>query len=627
MRSLYSFKDVLMNRLGYDVFISYKSSESKQYAANLCYELRGKYRVFLDDRELYAGDSLPDTLKNKLSRSTILIVIAGPLASSSEWVNLEINYYLENRKRPLIVPIFFKGISLSVTEAFTKLELFKGTYELLENLRPGTISETVTADISASIGRLTKTRIAQIITSVALILLITAAAFVYFINRSNRYDQWVERGQAYLEQFKPDFAEMAFTYAATYKNRPDTVLLQLYQKARAFRILEPYARIEHSVGELCLHIAEIAGHPAMVMAAQGDSAFFLEYRKTRTKLKIPGNPALVSSDSLSILFHTDDGIYDLEVKDKIRVLKISSVNPDQVSRIFKHKGDIITLWNHDNTLEVIRYQGRAPYAVKESRTYVIPVSRTINEYIYNPETKQIAVLSTDHENSRLHFYCWSGVTDQPPKTDIIPLTPLAIVGAFSASDNYKTFSYITWDYDYSFLVRSASSKLTILEPEDPYRSMIVIEGVFSFLENLNDRKNYVSYLTDTKDLTIIPRFDYILNQPQPRTLVTNVDGYKLLKNDSGGIIMLAVKDFITHITDDQQLMATYAVSNQRINSVTVSSNAGFVAMDTDSVLYIWKRAKNILPAKVPTPDQLEKEIGLDLKTGEYAKFKSRSKSP
>jgi WD40 repeat protein len=55
--------------------------------------------IFRDDEELPPGEPLPVLIKRELSRSAFLVVIASPHAAGSDWVNREVQWWLEEAGR------------------------------------------------------------------------------------------------------------------------------------------------------------------------------------------------------------------------------------------------------------------------------------------------------------------------------------------------------------------------------------------------------------------------------------------------------------------------------------------------------------------------------------------------
>lgn len=94
----------------YDFFISYHWVSGETYANALADLLKShKFEVFLDRKELAAGDKLTDTIKRSLRMSQWLIVVATPEAvTRSKYVALEVNEF-SRYQRP-VVPIVFQDV-------------------------------------------------------------------------------------------------------------------------------------------------------------------------------------------------------------------------------------------------------------------------------------------------------------------------------------------------------------------------------------------------------------------------------------------------------------------------------------------------------------------------------------
>jgi TIR domain len=87
--------------LGYDVFISYAWRDGRTYASALRTALARRYRVFLDDSELYSVRQLNSNLGLALRRSSSLAMIVTPEALDSPHVQDELRAF-DQLGRPLI---------------------------------------------------------------------------------------------------------------------------------------------------------------------------------------------------------------------------------------------------------------------------------------------------------------------------------------------------------------------------------------------------------------------------------------------------------------------------------------------------------------------------------------------
>src|SRR5229473_2724216 len=86
----------------YHAFISY-AHEDKKTVEWLCKLLsvfwvpwKWRRRIFLDQESLRAGGGLSATLQDALKGSRFLIVCCSKDSAESQWVNLEVNEFLEN---------------------------------------------------------------------------------------------------------------------------------------------------------------------------------------------------------------------------------------------------------------------------------------------------------------------------------------------------------------------------------------------------------------------------------------------------------------------------------------------------------------------------------------------------
>ena len=86
--------DLIWRKLfGYDVFISYARSDSTIYARALRDRLKKKYKVFLDEEEISAGQFLNKRINRALEQSSVLIPVISENAAQSEYVDFEINKF------------------------------------------------------------------------------------------------------------------------------------------------------------------------------------------------------------------------------------------------------------------------------------------------------------------------------------------------------------------------------------------------------------------------------------------------------------------------------------------------------------------------------------------------------
>ena len=86
---------------GYDLFISYRRSDAKQYATALFEALRrADFRCFLDDNDATPGKPLTSKLLWALNRSKVLLVVASPDLHLSTWVPQEVEIFARSKRCP-----------------------------------------------------------------------------------------------------------------------------------------------------------------------------------------------------------------------------------------------------------------------------------------------------------------------------------------------------------------------------------------------------------------------------------------------------------------------------------------------------------------------------------------------
>lgn len=114
-----------MEQMMYDAFISYSHSEPDSYIARELhtmlehYHISGKLqkisgkkkinRVFRDREELPLSSDLAANIQQALRQSEYLIVICSPRAVSSEWVQKEIEVFLETHEKDKILTLLVDG--------------------------------------------------------------------------------------------------------------------------------------------------------------------------------------------------------------------------------------------------------------------------------------------------------------------------------------------------------------------------------------------------------------------------------------------------------------------------------------------------------------------------------------
>ena len=68
--------------------------------------------MFLDEAEL-AGGSLAESIDSSLNNSRFLIVLCSPNSAKSEWVNLEVQTFIDNGRLTSIIPVILEGTPYS----------------------------------------------------------------------------------------------------------------------------------------------------------------------------------------------------------------------------------------------------------------------------------------------------------------------------------------------------------------------------------------------------------------------------------------------------------------------------------------------------------------------------------
>jgi len=98
------------------VFFSYAHSD-RQSVKKVADGLRKhKVRVWIDQQELVAGDSLLNEIKYGLMQANALVFFASEASLQSEWVRHELEYFAANRlqdtKGPFIIPVLLQDVEL-----------------------------------------------------------------------------------------------------------------------------------------------------------------------------------------------------------------------------------------------------------------------------------------------------------------------------------------------------------------------------------------------------------------------------------------------------------------------------------------------------------------------------------
>lgn len=130
--------------------IDYDKSESD----NLRNQLTELRPMFLDDAEL-AGGSLADSIDSSLNNSRFLIVLCSPNSAKSEWVNIEVQTFIDNGRISSIIPVILDGTPYSDdsdVECFVPaLKKLKGTSQELLGINAKAGKEIASVKIVAQI--------------------------------------------------------------------------------------------------------------------------------------------------------------------------------------------------------------------------------------------------------------------------------------------------------------------------------------------------------------------------------------------------------------------------------------------------------------------------------------------
>lgn len=159
-----------MSEFKYDAFISYRHCEPDKTVAKAIHKglecfrvpaavkkLSGKKkinRVFRDQEELPIGSDLDDNISAALASSEYLIVICSPRAVESEWVQKEIDTFIELRDREHVLAVLVEG---EPGESFPKALLVNDNGEAVEPL-----AADVRAENASMMKKLLKTEIMRL---------------------------------------------------------------------------------------------------------------------------------------------------------------------------------------------------------------------------------------------------------------------------------------------------------------------------------------------------------------------------------------------------------------------------------------------------------------------------------
>lgn len=105
-------------KASYVVFLSHSSKDRwiARQMANLILEHCGasSVEVFLDERAIEGGDSIPDVIRDTIERCSELVVLLSSSSVGRDWVLIEVSAAWQLKKR--IVPIVDKVGSESIPE-------------------------------------------------------------------------------------------------------------------------------------------------------------------------------------------------------------------------------------------------------------------------------------------------------------------------------------------------------------------------------------------------------------------------------------------------------------------------------------------------------------------------------
>lgn len=98
------------------VFISY-SCKDKDFVRKLTDEIQDQgYRVWLDEKELIAGDSLPKTIGKAIETCRVSIIVLSRYSISSNWVQYEVSHATNRmiKGEMRLIPVLIQDVTLPV---------------------------------------------------------------------------------------------------------------------------------------------------------------------------------------------------------------------------------------------------------------------------------------------------------------------------------------------------------------------------------------------------------------------------------------------------------------------------------------------------------------------------------
>ncbi len=91
----------------YTVFVSHATAD-KWIAKRICEAIEQTgVATFRDDRDIAGGDSIPDTIRNRLLQASELLVLLTPNSVGRPWVLLEIGAFWGQKGGSRIVPVLY----------------------------------------------------------------------------------------------------------------------------------------------------------------------------------------------------------------------------------------------------------------------------------------------------------------------------------------------------------------------------------------------------------------------------------------------------------------------------------------------------------------------------------------
>ena len=182
-------RSLLHGYFGYDFFISYAWSDSRELAVRLSGQLKSKkYDVFLDDVEMAGGIPLSRSIRKALRRTTVLIVIVSRDAIDSEFVLKEAELFDASGKTILPVNFDYLLDDLSPDHPLSLHLLDRIRLNVRTQSQTEEISDKITGYVEKTYNFVKRQRVRQIsLSSVILLLcLLTTASIFGFLEQRNQ---------------------------------------------------------------------------------------------------------------------------------------------------------------------------------------------------------------------------------------------------------------------------------------------------------------------------------------------------------------------------------------------------------------------------------------------------------